>query len=188
MELKSYESTIQDLSAALKLKPKDPFILYQRGLCFYQEGNYPKALSNLSKSLRFDPDVSYIADVYYHQALGNAWMGNYADCLLPLTQAIAVNPFEAVYYHERAKANLMTDQFDQAINDYDVVIRIQPNNAHAFFGRGFAYKNIRDYSQASDDFEIAKDLDPREPRFVLNYKKVYGLKFVTMCCPGEEQK
>ena len=115
-------------------------------------------------------------------------MGNYADCVLPLTKAIAVIPFEAVYFHERAKAFLMTDQFDQAIYDFDAVIRFQPDNAHAYFGRGFAYKNIRDYEQASDDFEIAKELDPREPRFVLNYKKVFGVKFVTLSCPGQEQR
>ena len=34
---------------------------------------------------------------------------------------------------------------------------MQPNNAHAFFGRGFAYKNLKEYENAASDFEKAKE-------------------------------
>jgi tetratricopeptide (TPR) repeat protein len=55
---------------------------------------------------------------------------------------------EAVYYHERAKALLLTEEYQLAVDDYNKVIEIQPFNSHAFFGRAFAYKNLRQYDKA----------------------------------------
>lgn len=43
-----------------------------------------------------------------------------------------------------------------ALKDLNEVIKMQPNNAFAFFRRGFAHKALRLYDQAAEDFLKAR--------------------------------
>ena len=63
---------------------------------------------------------------------------------------------EPCYYHERAKSYLLTQQFPVSVTDFNKVIEFQPKNAHAYFGRAFAYKALKQYLESASDFEYAK--------------------------------
>jgi Tfp pilus assembly protein PilF len=63
---------------------------------------------------------------------------------------------------------------------------MQPNNPHAYFGRAFAFKALKNYSGSSEDFEKAKFLDPLNPKLIVNYKQVYNVRYIKLCNPGEE--
>ena len=47
---------------------------------------------------------------------------------------------------------------------------MQPNNAHAYFGRAFAHKALKNYDSASEDFETAKQIDPTHPKLIINFR------------------
>ena len=72
-------------------------------------------------------------------------------------------PSDIRYIHERAKAFQMIDEHEKAIEDFSLVIKKNPKNAHAYFRRAFSFKAIKKYTEAADDFEKAKDLDPLNP-------------------------
>jgi len=44
---------------------------------------------------------------------------------------------------------LLTDQYKKALDDYSEVIALQPKNSHAYFGRAFAHKALKDYEKAA---------------------------------------
>lgn len=90
-----------------------------------------------------------------------------------MTKSIDLSYNEASYIHERAKSYLLTDQYKKALDDYCDVIKLQPKNSHAYFGRAFAYKALKEYDKAAEDFEKAKELDPFNPRLIINAKKIY---------------
>jgi len=71
------------------------------------------------------------------------------------------------------------------LDDYSEVIRLQPKNSHAYFGRAFAYKALKNYDAAAEDFEKAKELDPFNPKLIINAKKIYDIKSIKLCDPGE---
>tara|TARA_B110000285_G_C14989489_1_gene545556 strand:- start:104 stop:364 length:261 start_codon:yes stop_codon:yes gene_type:complete len=79
-------------------------------------------------------------------------------------------PSEIKYIHERAKAYQMIDNHELAVTDFNMVIKKNPKNAHAYFRRAFSEKALRNYSAAADGFETAKQLDPLNPKMVVNYK------------------
>ena len=106
----------------------------------------------------------------------------------PLTKSIELSYNEACYIHERAKSYLLTDQFKKALDDYSEVIGLQPKNSHAYFGRAFAYKALKEYEKAAEDFERAKELDPFNPKLIINAKKIYEIKYIKLCDPGDELK
>jgi tetratricopeptide (TPR) repeat protein len=62
-------------------------------------------------------------------------------------------PSEVRYIHERAKAYQMIEDHENAVKDFDMVIKKNPKNAHAHFRRAFSHKALKNYTQAADDFE-----------------------------------
>ena len=96
-------------------------------------------------------------------------------------------PSEIKYIHERAKAFQMIEDHERAVEDFTAVIRKNPKNAHAHFRRAFSLKALKNYSDAAEDFEQAKSLDPLNPKMVVNYKKLKGVTCIVLCKPGEEK-
>ena len=80
----------------------------------------------------------------------------------------------------------MIEDHENAVKDFDNVIKKQPKNAHAYFRRAFSHKALKNYQIAAEDFEKAKELEPTNPNLVVNYKKLKGLTCIVLCKPGEE--
>ena len=57
---------------ALAQKNNDPRILYKRGLAFYRNKEFKKAIKDLYTSLDNEPFETYIADIYYHLGISYA--------------------------------------------------------------------------------------------------------------------
>ena len=91
----------------------------------------------------------------------------------------------------------MIEKHGEAVVDFDVVIKKNPKNAHAYFRRAFSLKALKvsrltsslncdivsinsclvllllqRYAEAVEDFEKARTLDPMNPALVVNYKKL----------------
>lgn len=81
----------------------------------------------------------------------------------------------------------MIEDHEKAVEDFSLVIKKNPKNAHAHFRRAFSYKALKRYAEAADDFEKAKELDPLNPKMVVNYKKLKGITCIVLCKPGEEK-
>ena len=80
----------------------------------------------------------------------------------------------------------MIEDHEKGVEDFNLVIKKNPKNAHAHFRRAFSHKALKNYSQAADDFEQAKSLDPLNPKMVVNYKKLKGITCIVLCKPGKE--
>lgn len=80
----------------------------------------------------------------------------------------------------------MIDYHEESVEDFSSVINRNPKNAHAHFRRAFSLKALKQYAEAADDFEKAKDLAPLDPKMVVNYKKLKGVSCIVLCEPGEE--
>ena len=81
----------------------------------------------------------------------------------------------------------MIEYHEEAVADFSTVIKKNPKNAHAYFRRAFSQKALKRFSEAADDFEKAKELDPLNPKLVVNYKKWQGVGCIVLCEPGEEK-
>ena len=116
----------------------------------------------------------------------------FEKAIYPFSKCIELNPSEISYIHERAKAYQMIEDHEKAVEDFNLLIKKNPSknypkNAHAHFRRAFSQKALRNYTEAADDFEQAKALDPLNPKMVVNYKKLKGVTCIVLCKPGEEK-
>ena len=74
------------------------------------------------------------------------------------------------------------------MQDFEIVMRKNPKNAHACFRMAFSQKALKMYQEAVENFEKARTLDPMNPALVVNYKKLKGITCIVLCEPGDEKE
>ena len=199
-DMEQYEDATKDLQHALAQNAFDSHVLYKQGLTYYANSKYKKSIKVLKQSLRaaHEPGcLTYEPDIYYHIGLAYCRVEKFEKSIFPFSKCVEHVPSDIRYIHERAKAYQMIEMHEKAVEDFNVVIKKNPKNAHAHFRRAFSLKSlkvsptlstkIQKYAEAADDFESAKDLDPLNPKVVINYKKLKGVTCIVLCEPGEEK-
>jgi tetratricopeptide (TPR) repeat protein len=77
------------------------------------------------------------------------------------SQAIRLNPKQAIYYAGRAAGYCGVGEYDQAITDCSQAIRLDPELAEAYASRGGAYGHQGHLDQAMCDLNEALRLNPQ---------------------------
>ena len=67
----------------------------------------------------------------------------FEKAIFPYSKCIERLPTNMTYVHERAKAYQMISWHEEAVTDFDLVIKKNPKNAHAHFRRAFSLKALK---------------------------------------------
>ena len=97
----------------------------------------------MKNALETKPFLTYEADIFYHLGLSYCRLQKFEKSIFPYSRCIEKIPSDLRYIHERAKAYQMIDLHEKAVADFDVVIRKNPTNAHAYFRRAFSLKSLK---------------------------------------------
>ena len=89
---------------------------------------------------------------FYNRGDTHIERGEYDQALVVYTEAIRLNPNDAMAFNERAFVYDKKGDYDRAIADSTEAIRLNPKFAKAFNNRGFAYKNKGEYERAIADY------------------------------------
>ncbi|ENN81065.1 small glutamine-rich tetratricopeptide repeat-containing protein beta [Dendroctonus ponderosae] len=107
-----------------------------------------------------------------HKTKGNDFMKSckYQEAVDEYSKAIELNPYNAVYYCNRAAAytRLMKDL--DAINDCNEAIKLDPSYGKAYGRLGIAYSNLNKYDLAYQAYETALKYDPTNAMYETNLK------------------
>lgn len=87
--------------------------------------------------------MTYEADIYYHLGLAYCRLQKFEKSIFPYSRCIEKIPSDLRYIHERAKAYQMIDQHEKSVQDFDIVIKKNPKNAHAYFRMAFSQKALK---------------------------------------------
>ncbi len=152
---------------------KDLEIYYNRGVTYYESGDYDNAIVEFSKAIGINLRYS---DAYYMR--GNAYYkrGQYDQAISDYTKAIEINPGCDTAYNNRGLAYHMKGQYDQAISDYTKAIEINPKNAIPYYNRGFAYHMKGEYDRAISDYTRAIEINPSYAEAYNNRGLAYRIK------------
>jgi tetratricopeptide (TPR) repeat protein len=81
---------------------------------------------------------------------------NWDAAIREFSEAIRLEPSDALNYGSRVVAYAKKGEFDKAIADFDEAIRLSPNDAKFYAARGTVYKLKGDANRANQDFAEAK--------------------------------
>jgi tetratricopeptide (TPR) repeat protein len=129
-------------------------------------------------------------------------LGQFEAAARALNAAVELRPSCIEYIHERAKALQMCGsalatehcsntarrygRHPDAILDFTTVLNSRPRFANARFRRAFSYKSLGQFDESAKDFEDARQLQPQNPRLVINYFQMQNCPFIELVCPGQE--
>jgi len=92
------------------------------------------------------------------------------------TDVISKYPNTSEGYLNRGQYYTDTDQFDKALADYNVTLKLNPRTTLAFINRGNVYGRQGMFANALADYTRAIALDPKASKVYLNRGNVYGMQ------------
>lgn len=133
------------------------FAYNNRGIAYFDAGEYSQAIENYNRSLDFDP-----SDPDYYNNRGNAYskLKQYARAIDDYDRSIRLDPGKAFAYNGRGAAYRHLGENALAIEDYSRALRIEPGYSKAYYNRGIAYDNLGRYRRAIADYDEAIRINP----------------------------
>ena len=77
------------------------------------------------------------------------------------TEAIDLNPDNALAWHNRGWAYIEQKKFKQALTDFNKASELRPNSELPYFGRGWVYNQQKQYAAAIREYDKVIELNPR---------------------------
>lgn len=97
---------------------------------------------------------------------------NLDDAIEYYTEFIRLDPPDtsnvSAAYYSRGLAYEAKNEYDPAIEDYNIAIRFNPNFAEAYNNRGYAYHKKGEIDSAIEDYDRAIQIKPDDVRFYNN--------------------
>src|SRR6516164_8975867 len=109
---------------------------YDRAVEYANKGDYDRAITDLSRGIRLDPENPSSAFAYKCRGLAYFEKDDYDRAIADYTEALRLNPNDTAALVNRGIAYRDKGQYDQAIEDHDRAIRLDPNEAKAYYNRG----------------------------------------------------
>jgi tetratricopeptide (TPR) repeat protein len=154
-----YETAVIEYGKAIELEPNNSVYYFERGNSYSVSLQDKNAFSDYAKALSLDP-----MNIEYYKCVADAYVGYDIDKAIEhCSIAIEIDKTDTDLYYDRAtyyeiKAyNLSREKdkaknLERAFNDYQTIIRINPNEVFGYSGRGGIYYKNKKYKEALADF------------------------------------
>nr|XP_044994841.1 small glutamine-rich tetratricopeptide repeat-containing protein beta isoform X2 [Jaculus jaculus] len=167
-EQESLEVAIQCLETVFKISPEDTHLAVSQPLTEMFTNSFCKGdIPPLSKSL---PEDVGKADQLKDEGNNHMKEENYAAAVECYTQAIELDPNNAVYYCNRAAAQSKLSHYTDAIKDCEKAIAIDSQYSKAYGRMGLALTAMNKFEEAVTSYQKALDLDPENDSYKSNLK------------------
>jgi tetratricopeptide (TPR) repeat protein len=153
-----FDHTIKDLSNAIVLTPRDLTLYRDRALAYEGKGDYARAVDDYSEMIRISPkSVQALGNRCYLRAKVNR---DLTQALEDCDEALKAARNDPVTLERRGLVYLRMGNFDRARGDFEAVLKVNPSNVIALYGRGIARRGIGDARGGESDITEARALRP----------------------------
>lgn len=170
---KVWKNSLTLWNDVLKNHPDVPDAYNGRGLYYYDNGEYDKALADFNYVISID--TNYVK-AYYNR--GNTYdaKGEYDRAIADFTHALKIDPKYAKAYNNRGLTFGHRGEHSRAIADFTKAIEISPHYSIAYNNRGLTYGRIGNHNRALADFTQAIKIDPKYVKAYYNRAIAYFMK------------
>lgn len=161
---RSYASAAADFDLAARLEPNWSLIYINRAFNHLRLGRREEALADVDRALQLPGS----ADALLVRAEIWAALGDYANALADLDEAIRLTPKSASAHGNRSLLHAKLGNRDQALADSEQAIELAPTCAVFYNNRGFIRQARGEFSLAVADYQSAMRLDSKLPNAYKN--------------------
>lgn len=176
--LEYYEKSIPDYNKAIELAPENPMYINNRANAYFCTDEYEKAIKDWNKVLNINPEYDIN---YYWKAIAEKQIGKYEDALLSINKYLNDNPENKFAidckkniedklseiknkkfinkYKQKAAEYLKQGFYNDAYEQCEKILAIDPDNAYAHMYLGAYYHYTKNYSMAENEYKRAIEID-----------------------------
>jgi tetratricopeptide (TPR) repeat protein len=146
----------QTLKKALALQPDSRDAATQLALLYLDLGDYRSAIDLLQKVVAVDDDPDLLGTLAYAYEQTH----DYAAATDAFSRALQRDPDNPAYRKGLGQSLFYNRQYDQAVEQYQSVLRSNPNDAESYVRLSQIYLQQRKYDAARDSLAKAEELAP----------------------------
>lgn len=154
----SGDPAIDQLTEAININPNDPVLYYQRAQLFFDKEIYDYAIADLQFAIKIDslnPDYRHlISDAYLNY-------GHAQEAEAALDETLRLYPERIPTLLKLAELKYIMEQYDGSIWTINEIVKLDPQNAEAYFMLGVNFLAINDKPRAINSFQTAVELDSK---------------------------
>lgn len=156
--LGSYAQALQDASEVIRRLPNKADAYLIRAKAGKMLGQFPQALEDYSTSIRLRPS----AEAHYGRGLTyvREYQGKDREALDDFTAAIRFDPKHVGAYKARAEIYSRHEQFQLALQDSEMVLKLDPGTPNAYCNVGFAHYALGHDAEGRKHLNTCYQKDP----------------------------
>lgn len=147
-EVGDYDKAIDCYSKSISTNPNYVYAYNDRASAKRAKKDYPGAITDYEKAISIDSKLTFV-----HNNLGSCYRlnKNYDKAVAAYTKALETDQNYLTALINRGAANFDNGKLPEAQNDFEAVLKKDPQNS-------FAYNNLASIAIKSKDYKKAKDL------------------------------
>ncbi len=163
-----YEDALTNAENAILLNSNNAEAHAVRGWALGMQGDYLDADTAFSRAKELNPNLSltysYQTEVLVEQINdGEDRLDTLDNATAASRQAITLGNQTMEAHRARGLLLEITGNYEDAVNEFQIAIAINPNIADLYLALGRAYRSVGDDTSAITAFERASTLDPYDP-------------------------
>jgi tetratricopeptide (TPR) repeat protein len=165
MEVGDFDRALEDISQAIKIQPEEPQYYQIRAEISKRSGGHPDDIEkDLLKAVEINPESWEahipLAEFYTY------FLDDHETALRHFNLAVSKSPKDVIEpLMSRGMFFVEIEDWDAAIRDFSLVIKIQPDNPDGYLHRGYVFREMGMIDEARQDFIRFLELTMGDPDY-----------------------
>ncbi|MDM3860234.1 MAG: tetratricopeptide repeat protein [Aphanizomenon gracile PMC644.10] len=151
-----YPEAITALQQAVQSQPDFVPAWYYLSIVYRQSNQLDKALAAINQAIQLQPNNP---NLYNEKYAVLSDLKKYKEAAAAINKAIEISP-RAAFYYNRGLVRYDLGDKQGVIDDFNLAIKINPNDVHAYYNRGVVRNELGDKPGAIDDYNLAIKFNP----------------------------
>lgn len=180
--LGKYDNALKQLEQAyidkdmLVIRENNKRILRGKGIAYYNQLNYVKAIEEFKMALEIDVLSELNMDILYYMAESFYMVGSYNEAVDAYTKILDKDKKSLIAYSKRANCYRILGDFEKSLEDYNKLIKLEPNNYNHYFGKFYLMSENKDEAGALEVLVKAEAITPNSKEDEYNIAKLHFYK------------
>lgn len=154
-----FKGAIEDLGKAIKLRPDNYFLYYDRAIMLKKLGKNKAALEDLNKAIQIN---SKYPNSYYERAFIKIEGEDFKGAIADLETSIGLAPGNYMAMYELAYAKFSLKNYQESIEDCNKLIKMKSDFGLAYYQRALNNIQLNNMNNVCDDLQKAMSLGCHE--------------------------
>ena len=156
--LTNFHEAKRDLDSSFMLDSSTEKIYYYYAKLYLFKKEYKTALHYSNLEILRNPKNAAACD---QRCVTKSLLGDFKGAILDGDTAIGLDSTDEISYSNRGFAKLKLGQYQPAIEDFDISLKLEPNRK-AYASRGLAYSRLNLHQKAIDDYTLSLAINSQD--------------------------